>query len=280
MSDPHPDPSWSEAALAGWQAVVDHPAGAVVALDFDGTLAPIVDDPTRSRAADGVVEVLSALAERVRTVAVVTGRGAGTAVEVGGFGDVEGLLVLGHYGLERWEGGVLDAPEPADGVERVRAALPEVLRDAADGVFVEDKRHSLVVHTRPAADPGGALAALADALHQLADRHGLEVVPGRMVAELRPPGVDKGSAVAALTEGATALLVAGDDLGDLPAFAEVARGRAAGRPGLSLGSSGGPGQHAAAEVVDAVDLVLDGPDEVVALLAQLVQAIDRGGLPY
>lgn len=270
----YPEPDWPAAAVAGWRALLRRPEEAVLALDFDGTLAPIVADPASSRPVEGTVEVLSRLVGRVVTLAVVTGRAASTVVELGGLDAVPGLLVLGHYGLERWQDGVLTAPPVPPGVDAVRTALPGLLAGAPDGVGVEDKRASLVVHTRPAADPDEALAALLPALTELAQAHGLELVAGRMVAELRPPGVDKGTAVRDLVAGTDApLLVAGDDLGDLPAFAVVHERRGHGYDGLALGSDGGPGQQAADPVKDAVDVLLAGPHEVVEVLTALAEAL-------
>ncbi|MGO4754686.1 trehalose-phosphatase, partial [Streptomyces sp. 2MCAF27] len=105
----------------------------------------------------------------------------------------------------------------------------------------------------------------------LAERHGLIVEPGRLVLELRPPGMDKG---VALTEyvretGATAVLYAGDDLGDLAAFAAVERLRSQGVPGVLVCS----GSTEVTELAQRADLVVDGPAGVVDLLTSLARAI-------
>src|SRR5690348_11771247 len=185
---------------AGLAAIQREPARALIATDFDGTLAPIVADPREARADPGAVGALRGLAGLVGTLAVITGRPAGEAVELGAFGEVPGLIVLGHYGGERWEEGVLTAPPPPPGVEEARARLPGVLAGAGapEGVRVEDKGSALAVHTRRAADPAGALAALREPLAGLAADVGLVVEPGRLVIELRPPGMDKGAALTAL----------------------------------------------------------------------------------
>jgi trehalose 6-phosphate phosphatase len=64
------------AAQAGWDAIVADPGGALVALDYDGVLAPIVPDPDSAVPAPGAIEALRRLAARVGTLAVVTGRPA------------------------------------------------------------------------------------------------------------------------------------------------------------------------------------------------------------
>src|SRR4029079_13491058 len=97
---------------------------------FDGTLAPIVPDPDAARAHPGVPRVLSRLAAHGVRGAVVTGRTAAPAVEYAGIADVDGLVVLGHYGLERWEGGELSTPEGLEAVEEVRRRLPSLLAGA------------------------------------------------------------------------------------------------------------------------------------------------------
>ena len=119
-------------------------------------------------------------------------------------------------------------------METARGALPAVLRAAGapDGTWVEDKGHAVAVHTRGAADPERALDRLRGPLGELAERLGLAAEPGRLVIELRPPGVDKGTALTGLAKerAARSVLFCGDDLGDLPAFAAVRALRAAASP--------------------------------------------------
>ena len=63
-------------------------AGALIATDFDGTLAPLVPDPEDSRPVAGAVDALAALAGRGAQVAVVTGRAADTVLRLGGLAAV------------------------------------------------------------------------------------------------------------------------------------------------------------------------------------------------
>ncbi|WP_328451165.1 trehalose-phosphatase [Streptomyces sp. NBC_00386] len=256
------------------EAILTRPTRTVVALDFDGTLAPIVPDPDRARAHPDAVPALAALAPKVASVAVVTGRPAGVAVRHGGFAGVAGLehlVVLGHYGAERWDAvsGTVTAPAPHPGVAAVRAELPGFLDGigAWQGTWIEEKGRAVAVHTRRAADPQAAFEALREPLGELAARHGLIVEPGRMVLELRPPGMDKGVALMEYVReiGAEAVLYAGDDLGDLPAFAAVDKLRSDGIAGLLVCS----GSSEVAELADRADLVVDGPPGVVRLLAAL-----------
>ncbi|MFJ3198741.1 trehalose-phosphatase [Streptomyces sp. NPDC086989] len=278
-SHPHSMPMPVTAAgREGLEAILRVPRRSVVALDFDGTLADIVPDPDQARAHPGAVAALSALAPKVASVAVITGRPAGVAVRYGGFAGAAGLehlVVLGHYGAERWDAvtGIVHAPAEHPGVAAVRAELPGFLDSigAWRGTWIEEKGRALAVHTRRASDPDAAFAALREPLAELAARHGLMVEPGRAVLELRPPGMDKG---VALTEylaetGAEAVLYAGDDLGDLAAYAAVEKLRTDGMPGLLVAS----GSAEVPELASRADLVLNGPSEVVAFLSALAEAI-------
>jgi trehalose 6-phosphate phosphatase len=274
MTDrPVPTPR-TPAGGAGLAALVTAPHTALVALDYDGTLSPIVSRPADAVPAPGAVAVMRTLAGQVGTLAIITGRPIDAVLELTGLaadGDgLAGLTVLGQYGLQRWDGatGKTSSPEPLPGVAKVRAALPEVLRDAPPGVTVEDKVQALVVHVRRAADPDAALSALTPALTQLAADHGLEAAPGKKVLELRPPHHDKGRALRALVaeRSARSVLMAGDDLGDLSAFDAVDTLRGDGVPGLTVCSDG---PEVPAALRDRADLVVDGPPGVVTLLEVL-----------
>ncbi|MEU2268797.1 trehalose-phosphatase [Streptomyces olindensis] len=271
---PLPTPR-TRAGQEGLDALLAGPGKALIGLDFDGTLAPIVADPERARAHPEAVPALAALAPKVAAVAVVTGRPAEVAVRNGAFADVPGLehlVVLGHYGAERWDArsGEITAPAPHPGVEAVRAELPGLLEGS--GTWVEDKGRAVAVHTRRAPDPQAAFDALRAPLTDLATRHGLIVEPGRMVLELRPPGMDKGVALSDFAReiGAGSVLYAGDDLGDLPAYAAVDALRSDGTPGLLVCS----GSDEVTELRERADLVVDGPEGVVALLAALAERLD------
>ncbi|MEU1505633.1 trehalose-phosphatase [Kitasatospora sp. NPDC005748] len=267
----------NEAGRAGLEAILRAPREAVVALDFDGTLAPIVADPSRARAHPGAAGALAELAPRVGAIVVVTGRPAALAVEYGGFGDVDGVVVLGHYGAERWEGGELTAPPAHPGVARARAALDGVLArvGAPAGTWVEDKGRSLAVHTRRTEAPEEAFELLRAPVEALAAEHGLVVEPGRLVLELRPPGVDKGAALIGFLRerGARAVLYAGDDLGDVAAFAAVEKLRGEGLAGLLVCSGTVDGDAPVRELADRADLVVAGPAGVVGLLTALGAAL-------
>jgi trehalose 6-phosphate phosphatase len=255
---------------AGLDALIAAPRTGLIASDFDGTLSPIVSQPGAARPAAGAIEVLTRLAAKVGTVAIVTGRPAAEAVEVGGLDEIPGVIVLGHYGAQRWEGGPLtDAPAdfPPPGIVVVRAALPDLVRDAPEGTRIEDKGTALAVHTRQTADPAGTLESLRPALEALAKEAGLVAEPGKFVLELRPPGTDKGAALRGLVaeRNAGSAIYCGDDLGDLAAFAAIRQLREDGIPGCTVCS----GSPEAARVAAEADLVTDGPAGIVTFLEWL-----------
>lgn len=271
MSLPTPGTGPGQAGLA---AILAAPRSALIALDYDGTLAPIVSDPALAEPAEGAIAALVALAGKVGTLAIVTGR---PVADVMGFlhlddvPELAELVIAGHYGLERLVEGRLEAPQPFPGVAAARERLATLLADAPDA-RLEDKGHALAVHTRRAPDPAGLLAALTPALRSLAAEVGLAAEPGRYVLELRPPGMDKGAALRRLRtdDGAAAVLFAGDDLGDLAAYAAVEALRADGIPGVTVCSRSAE----ESALLERADLVLDGPAAVVDLLAELSAAID------
>jgi len=257
------------AGQAGLEALLAAPGRALIGTDFDGTLAPIVPDPAAARALPGAVPALARLARAVGTIAVITGRPAAEAVRYGGLDAVPGLIVLGHYGGQRWQDGRLTGPGTPPAIAAARQALPALLQQAGadEGTWVEDKELALAVHTRRAADPQATLDRLAGPLTDLAADLGLAAEPGRLVVELRAPGTDKGGALRALVaeRDAGSVLFCGDDLGDLPAFAAVRELRAAGLPGCAAAAA----SPESPQVADAADLVVDGPEGIVALLAAL-----------
>ncbi|MGH8824679.1 MAG: trehalose-phosphatase [Jiangellaceae bacterium] len=254
---------------AALRSVLAEPARALVALDFDGTLAPIVDRPETAVAHPGAAAALAALCERVGLVAVVTGRAAADAVRLGSLAEVAGLVVLGHYGMEKWSAGRLETPDEHPGVAAARAAGERLVAQAPAGVVLEDKGHSVAFHTRRASDAGAALAEIRPRVDELARDAGLEVVPGRFVLEVRPPGTDKGATLRALVDqiGARSVVFVGDDLGDLAAVTTL---RSLDVAGLVVCSDSPESPEALRR---EADLVVDGPAGVVAFLAALAEQI-------
>ncbi len=253
-------------------------AHAVVGLDFDGTLAPIVDDPDEAHIHPDAPEVLLDLAQVVRAVAVITGRPARKVLALGGLDEVgreigetsRELFVFGQYGYERWSSTQrrVVSPRPPHGLSGFLRELPGLLRKADAGdAFVEDKGLAIAVHTRRLTDPAAAFTRLEPPLRDLAERYGLVVEPGRNVVEIRSPGMDKGKVVRDLAQEVEAggFLFAGDDLGDVEAFDAVAELRVQGVPTLLVCSA----SQEESALVDLADVVVPGPAGVLDLLRRL-----------
>ena len=236
-------------------------------VDFDGTLAPIVDDPAAARALPAAGETLARLAQGpLGRVAVVSGRPV-AFLRHALPGD--GLVLIGQYGLERLEGDrviVEAAAVPyfaavAAAAAEAQAALPELLVERKGEVAV-------TLHWR--ATPHLEAKALALG-HRLARRFGLAAQPGRLALELRPPvHVDKGTAAEALASGAHAALMAGDDHGDVAAFGALDRLLAAGRLEHALRIAV-RSPEAPAALLEQADYRVDGPPGLVDLLRGLIR---------
>lgn len=250
----------------------------VVGLDFDGTLAPIVEDPEKARIHPRGPGVLLSLAARVRSVVIVTGRPARQVVALGALDEVgtafadqgNELQVFGQYGNERWSSSdrrVL-GPRPPHGLASFLGELPRILRrcDASDA-FIEDKGLAVAVHTRRLENADAAFQLLLPELAIAAERHGMKVEPGRQVIEIRAPGADKGDVVRKLAHdlGAGGFCFVGDDLGDLDAFHAVEELRDGGLPTLLVCSA----SDEESALVPLSDVVVAGPAGVLEFLGKL-----------
>jgi len=253
------------AAAAELAEFGDHLTGALIALDFDGTMAPLVADPSASRPVDGLLATLIRLAEAGVQVAVVTGRDALTAVALGGLDAVPDIVVSGLHGAERWQAGQLRTQIEPPGIATLRSELPAALVQVDPAIWLEDKRLSLVVHTRQAADPDAALAQLEPLVRQRAGAVGLEAHRGKLILEIRLPDINKGDAIGELLNPETAaVLFAGDDLGDVPAVRRVRSWAvASGRPAVTIAVGG------VEELREETTIALQSPAELASLLAEL-----------
>jgi trehalose 6-phosphate phosphatase len=252
-------------ALGPLAVLLEDPAASAVLTDFDGTLSPIVPDPATAYPLPAAPGVLGALARRFAVVAVVSGRPVSFLAErLAAAGPA--LRLFGAYGLEWIEDGRLKrAPE----AEPWRDTVAEVVRAArsefsGEAVGIEDKGVSVTVHWRLAPDAAARAAAFADTW---SERTGLVLQRGRMAVEFRPPvGIDKGHIVERLARGCGAACFAGDDAGDLAAFAALDRLALEGTRTVRLAVAD---EETPPELVSAADVVARGPAEALALLNAL-----------
>ncbi len=185
----------------------------LVASDYDGVLAPLVDDPSAAAPLPGVADVLARLAAQPDvTVAMVSGRGVDDLRTTSGFGGP--LRWIGSHGAE------FDGPlggDLADRRDALRDQLAPVVAGTA-GARLEVKPAGVAVHVREVADRAAG-AALLERVHTLVDPS-LTKKPGKDVLELAIVDADKGTALRRLrTElGAAAAVYLGDDRTDEDGF--------------------------------------------------------------
>lgn len=235
--------------------------------DYDGTLAPIVDDPARAVALPAALDALRELVDVVRLVAVVSGRPVSFLRE---HLPIEGVALVGQYGLERLvDGDIVADPRTAPYVPDVASAAEEAEQRWPELLIERKGKIACTVHWRARPHHPSATE-----LQRLADRHGLVTLSSRLACELRPPvPVDKGVAVAQLlgTPQLEAAVFIGDDRGDLRAFDALDR-RQLEDDGEFTGvrvAVGSP--EAPPELLERADVIVDGPEGVAAFLSSLVR---------
>lgn len=238
---------------------------AAIFCDYDGTLAPIVPDPSRAVPAAAVPGLLARLAKKAALVAVVSGR----PVEylVAALGPPAGVQLAGLYGMEEvGSDGVLRRDPEAEAWRPIVTEVAKLAAGAAPpGAEVEAKGLSVTLHWRRAPEAEQWARSVG---RREAQRTGLAEQPGRMAIELRPPvSADKGTVVRRLADRYPVVAYFGDDLGDLPAFAALDDLAAAGATSVRVAVTDAETPY---EVAEAADLVVHGPHELVRLLEILV----------
>ncbi|BDI21753.1 trehalose-phosphatase [Herbiconiux sp. L3-i23] len=230
----------------------------LVALDFDGTLAPTVDDPAKARA----LPEARAAVDRILTlpgtrVAFVSGRALDSLEEVSGAGD--DTILVGSHGIEVR----LDSPDEVFTLgeeEQARLGLLgdvlDQVADNVDDVWIETKPAGFALHTRLATERNSRIAHLVALSEAHAEVDDLTVRRGKDVLEFSVRSTTKGEAVEHLRRytGASAVFYAGDDVTDEDAFEALGDGDLA----LKIGSG-----------TTVADHRVDGPEDVAHVLSLL-----------
>lgn len=182
----------------------------LLAFDFDGTLAPIRDDPAEARIDRAAAALLAEASHREGVVvAVISGR---DAEDLAARVDAPGAYLISSHGLEiHGPGGLLVREMPPLAIELHSDLGREI---AGSGLRLESKKHALALHWRGI--PYEAIAPVADMFRQWAREAHLDVIEGRCVVEARRPGGGKEEALRWLTRavGAGRVVYAGDDITD------------------------------------------------------------------
>lgn len=225
----------------------------LVTSDFDGTLAPIVNDPADARPLPAAADALAALGDLPDTaVALISGRALSVLRELSGAPAT--VHLVGSHGAEFDTG--FTHPIDRDLLARIVSEL-ETIAAGRPGVTVETKPASVALHVRNASPDDGA-AALAEAQAASGD-WGAHATAGKAVLEFAVLQTDKGEAVDVLRgqSDATAVVFLGDDVTDEKAFRRMRDG--------DVGVKVGPGDTLAAYRVDS-------PDDVSEALVYLLRA--------
>lgn len=190
-------------------------AGTLLAFDLDGTLAPIVADPSGIAIPRQVREEMTRLCG-MANVAILTGRCRDDARSFLGF---EPCMLVGNHGAEGlpgWEEREGEFRGTCAGwKEQLRSLLPE----ASGGIILEDKGLSLSLHYRSAARRDEAFRVIREAISALAPAP--ELISGKCVENIVPPGAPrKGRALLEVMRrlGTARALFAGDDVTDEDVF--------------------------------------------------------------
>jgi trehalose 6-phosphate phosphatase len=201
------------------------PATIALFLDVDGTLVEIEREPGAVHVPARMCRILADLQQATEgALALVSGRALQQLDQL--FAPLH-LSAAGLHGLERrnlTREVVRAKPDPA----LLQAARQELgaFADAQEGVMLEDKGLTLALHYRKAPEQQAAAEACARAV-VAASAGGLTLLEGKMVFELKPPGCDKGWAIAAYMAEAPFAgrqpVFAGDDVTDEAGFAIVNR---------------------------------------------------------
>jgi trehalose 6-phosphate phosphatase len=239
-------------------------APSLVALDFDGTLTEIMDDPEAPGLTEKRRAVLARIPAQDRRLAVVSGR---SIEDVRRRVAIPQAILIGNHGLEIEGPGIRETPG-AELAERLTAVLAEIASAAEErGAWIENKRWTGSVHTRPR-DDARLHADVGRVIEGAVRAAGFEIRAGKATWEVRPAGArHKGGAVLRLIEalpGATArrTLYAGDDATDEDAFRAL-------EDGITI-RVGEPGASTAARYR------LAAPDEVYQLLDSLFPTTHTG----
>lgn len=209
------------------------PASDALFLDFDGTLVELADTPHGIAVPAGLASLLERLSGRLGgRIAVVSGRSLEDLRHH--LGGVD-LLFAGSHGAElAYPGGRCVRALVPEGLEAARGRIA-AFAAARPGLLVEEKPAGIALHYRGAPELEAESRAHVEAV---AKASGMAVVAGKMVAELRPRGFDKGEALRRLMAeppyaGARPWFV-GDDVTDEDAFRAAAE---LGGEGVLVGSS-------------------------------------------
>ena len=245
------------------------PASTVLCCDFDGTIADIVTDPSAATVQPLAALALAELAQRLKVVAVVSGRPVAFLRIQLGQKLASALELYGRYGAEHLGTAGVEIDQPPSHTLRAQFELIALeAREIAPGVRIEDKGGSIALHWRETPELGNRLLEFATSPAV----GGLEARPGKLMVDLVVPGAaTKGSTLTRLlSSGARCGCFLGDDIGDLDAFDALDSFEEAGGQALRVAVSS---PEIPPALRDRADVVVRDPAEAAEFLAELAAII-------
>src|SRR3979490_189385 len=230
------------------------PSELVLVTDFDGTLADIVPDPAKTVARPEALQGMSRLVRLLADVIVLSSR---TAAQLEQLVPISGVRLIGDSGLA--------PPRHAhkDALEQFNADVAMVLK-RIPGAWLEVKPASSAIHFRNTGLNGDEMLTL---IQPLLDGRPLAAYLGRKVIEVHAPKAGKGTALAALlpAEDPGGVVCFGDEETDWRMFEYVSSLEI---PHTCVGVNS---PEAPAHLFDRCDVVVNGPEEAVAILNEIVE---------
>lgn len=194
-----------------------------ILLDIDGTILDMAATPREVWVPTGLRQTLTRLLDSTGgALALVSGRAIDDIDLI--FSPLQ-LAAIGVHGAEmrtRGDGDVQTRVRPlSKALKRGLATVAEL----GPGILVEDKNYSLALHYRLAPEKGPAVLAAITTICANAPAEPVEILPGKLVVDVKPAAINKGNAVTELMQyppfaGRRPIFI-GDDTTDLPVFSVI-----------------------------------------------------------
>jgi trehalose 6-phosphate phosphatase len=191
-----------------------------ILLDIDGTLLDFAPSPRQVWVPTGLRRLLSRLTELTGgALALVSGRSINDIDLI--FSPLQ-LAAIGVHGAEMRTSGDAEVQARVAPLSKALKRKLATVNELGPGILVEDKGYSLALHYRLAADKGPTLLAAVGAICSTSPDEAVEILPGKLVVDVKPVGINKGSAVSELMQyppfrGRKPIFI-GDDTTDVPVF--------------------------------------------------------------
>jgi trehalose 6-phosphate phosphatase len=196
------------------------PRNCALLLDIDGTILDLAPSPPQVWVPAGLRQTLARLADMTGgAVALVSGRSINDIDLI--FSPLQ-IAAIGVHGAEMRSSGDGDVQMRAAPLSKALKRRLAAIAELGPGILVEDKGYSLALHYRLVPEKGPAVLAAADKICAEAAQEAVEILPGKLVVEVKPAAINKGSAVSDLMRhkpfaGRRPIFI-GDDTTDLSVF--------------------------------------------------------------